>query len=131
MFLRKRFPNPRQRTFWIRRESILLGLLIFVATSCSASRLSLTWDEGDAFLRAASVSRWVEAFVVGPRNLRLDGAIADSMSEDYENYLRSLFAGVSSRDRLFSDEGLRVLFGRLFLRNSDFESSESCSFRSR
>ncbi|MBR5757968.1 MAG: glycosyltransferase family 39 protein [Thermoguttaceae bacterium] len=110
MFLRKRFPNPRQRAFWIRRESILLGLLICVATSCSASRLSLTWDEGDAFLRAASVSRWVEAFVVGPRNLRLDGAIADSMSEDYENYLRSLFAGVSSRDRLFSDEALRLGF---------------------
>ena len=110
MFLRKRLPNPFRRAFWIRREAILLGLSIFIATSYSASRLSLTWDEGDAFLRAASVARWVEAFVVGPKNLQVDGAVSESLSEEYENYLRSLFKSVSSRDRLFSDEALRTGF---------------------
>ncbi len=110
MFFKRRFHSPRRRLLGIRAEAILLSVLIFVATSFSASRLSLTWDEGDAFLRAASVANWFEAFIVGPRDVAVKPALSGSRSEQYENYLRSYFSSFPSRSRLISDEALRIGF---------------------
>ena len=100
----------RRRIVRTRLEGALLALGVFVATCFSASRLALTWDEGDAFLRAASVARWVEAFVVGPTNLPDATPPAGSLSEEYENELRAYFGSFGSRLGLLSRDALRFGF---------------------
>ncbi|MBP3557740.1 MAG: hypothetical protein J6K20_08580 [Thermoguttaceae bacterium] len=54
----------------LRWEAALVGLVALAATLAATERTPLTWDEGDAFVRAERVAAWTRAVVVGPQKLR-------------------------------------------------------------
>ncbi|MBQ9127083.1 MAG: hypothetical protein IJY15_04895, partial [Thermoguttaceae bacterium] len=54
----------------LRWEAALVGLVALAATLAATERTPLTWDEGDAFVRAERVAAWTRAVVVGPERLR-------------------------------------------------------------
>jgi len=54
----------------LRWETALVGLVAFAATLAATERTPLTWDEGDAFVRAERVAAWTRAVVVGPQKLK-------------------------------------------------------------
>ncbi len=95
-----------------RVEAAAVGLTVFCAALISAARTPLTWDEGDAFLRAESVSTWFYALAVGPERLvgSTDALAFDCASEAYKARLRDYFAKLGSRRALFSEDALRVGF---------------------
>ena len=53
----------------LRWEAALVGLVALAATLAATERTPLTWDEGDAFVRAERVAAWTRAVVVGPQKL--------------------------------------------------------------
>ena len=53
----------------LRWEAALVGVVALAATLAATERTPLTWDEGDAFVRAERVAAWTRAVVVGPQKL--------------------------------------------------------------
>ncbi len=54
----------------LRWGAALVGVVALAATLGAAERTALTWDEGDAFVRAERVSAWFRAVVEGPSALK-------------------------------------------------------------
>ncbi|MBR5243343.1 MAG: hypothetical protein IKW13_03840, partial [Thermoguttaceae bacterium] len=54
----------------LRWEAALVGFVALAATLAATERTPLTWDEGDAFVRAERVAAWARAVVVGPQRLK-------------------------------------------------------------
>lgn len=85
---RKITENERsvRRAKRLRWEAALVGVVALAAALVAAERTPLTWDEGDAFVRAERVGAWFRALVAGPSGLEktletgsspeLDGAVS-------------------------------------------------------
>lgn len=65
----------------LRWEAALVGVVALAATLAATERTPLTWDEGDAFVRAERVAAWTRAVVVGPEKLRETLKTSDAKSE--------------------------------------------------
>ncbi|MBQ6827270.1 MAG: hypothetical protein IJO46_04580, partial [Thermoguttaceae bacterium] len=66
----------------LRWEAALVGLVALAATLAAAERTPLTWDEGDAFVRAERVAAWTRAVVVGPQKLKETFCVYEAESEN-------------------------------------------------
>ena len=65
----------------LRWEAALVGVVALAATLAATERTPLTWDEGDAFVRAERVAAWTRAVVVGPQKLKEALKTNDAKSE--------------------------------------------------
>ncbi|MBR4104693.1 MAG: hypothetical protein IKK39_11610, partial [Thermoguttaceae bacterium] len=65
----------------LRWEAALVGVVALAATLAATERTPLTWDEGDAFVRAERVAAWTRAVVVGPQKLKETFKTNDAKSE--------------------------------------------------
>ncbi|MBR4833541.1 MAG: hypothetical protein IKU86_04295, partial [Thermoguttaceae bacterium] len=63
----------------LRWTTALVGVVALAATLVAAERTPLTWDEGDAFVRAERVSAWFQAVAAGP------SAIKETFKSDAAN----------------------------------------------
>ncbi len=65
----------------LRWEAAWVGVVALAATLAATERTPLTWDEGDAFVRAERVAAWTRAVVVGPQRLTETLDASDVKSE--------------------------------------------------
>lgn len=70
----------------LRWEAALVGVVALATTLAATERTPLTWDEGDAFVRAERVAAWTRAVVVGPEKLRETLKASDAKSESKADF---------------------------------------------
>ena len=102
----------------LRWEAALVGVVALVATLAATERTPLTWDEGDAFVRAERVAAWTRAVVVGPQKLRETLSANDAKSGenadfsektgDVERAALEYFARFDGRRALFSEKAIEA-----------------------
>lgn len=102
----------------LRWEAALVGFVALAATLAATERTPLTWDEGDAFVRAERVAAWTRAVVVGPQKLRetLRAETGETGREerdrrrfgDVERAALGYFARLDGRRSLFSEKSLEA-----------------------
>ena len=92
----------------LRWEAALVGVVALAATLAAAERTPLTWDEGDAFVRAERVAAWTRAVVVGPEKLRETSKTSDAKSEskaDFNASNEKMNGGEGGRGGSTRDDG--------------------------
>ena len=102
----------------LRWEAALVGFVALAATLAATERTPLTWDEGDAFVRAERVAAWTRAVVVGPQKLRetFSAETGETGREerdrrrfgDVERAALEYFARLDGRRSLFSEKSLEA-----------------------
>ncbi|MDO5309142.1 MAG: hypothetical protein Q4G03_06565 [Planctomycetia bacterium] len=98
-----------------------VSALAFMALCHTTGHLALTWDEGDAFYRAARISAWTRAVTLGPEraaraelsaihesNTTLFSTTPSAVDDSFSQALRLYFAQYPTRRELFTVAALET-----------------------